>query len=62
MEKTRAAAKATADCVCSNPWKALGIAAAVGFVLCLLATRFGHPVISRFLFFTYRLPLFFNWW
>jgi ElaB/YqjD/DUF883 family membrane-anchored ribosome-binding protein len=46
MERTRAAAKATADCVCSNPWKALGIAAGVGFVLCLLETSFGHPVIE----------------
>ena len=46
MEKTRAAVKATADCVCSNPWKAVGIAAAVGFVLCLLATRLGQSVIE----------------
>ena len=46
MEKTRAAAKATADYMRVNPWKAMGIAAAVGFVLCLLATRFGQPVIE----------------
>jgi ElaB/YqjD/DUF883 family membrane-anchored ribosome-binding protein len=46
MAKTRAAANATADFVRANPWKALGIAAGAGFVLCLLATRFGRPVIE----------------
>ncbi len=39
MAKTRAAAKATEDYVRANPWKAMGIAAGVGFILCLLATR-----------------------
>ena len=39
MAKTRAAAKCTEDYVRDNPWKALGIAAAAGFVLCILATR-----------------------
>lgn len=37
--RTRAAAKATDDYVRANPWKAVGIAAAVGFVLGILATR-----------------------
>jgi ElaB/YqjD/DUF883 family membrane-anchored ribosome-binding protein len=46
MAKTRAAAKATEDYVRTNPWKAVGIAAGVGFVLCLLATRFGQSVIE----------------
>ena len=46
MAKTRAAAKATGDYMRANPWKTLGIAAGVGFVLCLLATRFGNPVIK----------------
>jgi len=44
--KTKAAAKATEDYVRANPWKAVGIAAAVGFVLCLLATRLGQSVIE----------------
>jgi ElaB/YqjD/DUF883 family membrane-anchored ribosome-binding protein len=39
MAKTNAAAKATEDYVRANPWKAMGIAAGAGFVLCLLATR-----------------------
>ena len=30
---------ATEDYVRDNPWKAMGIAAAAGFVLCILATR-----------------------
>ena len=46
MAKTKAAAKATEDYVRANPWKAVGIAAAVGFVLCLLATRLGQSVIE----------------
>ena len=46
MGKTKAAAKATEDYVRANPWKAVGIAAAVGFVLCLLATRLGQSVIE----------------
>ena len=46
MAKTRAAAKATEDYLRANPWKAVGIAAGAGFVLCLLATRFGQPVIE----------------
>ena len=37
--KTRVAAKSTEDYVRDNPWKAIGIAAAAGFVLCILATR-----------------------
>ena len=39
MVKTRAAAKSTEDYVRDNPWKAIGIAAAAGFVLCILAAR-----------------------
>ena len=46
MAKTRAAAKATEDYVRANPWKAVGIAAGAGFVLCLLATRLGQSVIE----------------
>ena len=46
MAKTRAAAKAAEDYVRINPWKAVGIAAGVGFVLCLLATRFGQSAIE----------------
>ena len=37
--KTKAATKSTEDYVRDNPWKAIGIAAAAGFVLCILATR-----------------------
>jgi ElaB/YqjD/DUF883 family membrane-anchored ribosome-binding protein len=39
MAKTKAAAKATDDYVRANPWKAVGISAAVGFVLGILAAR-----------------------
>jgi len=39
MAKTKAAAKATEDYVRANPWKAMGITAAVGFVLGILAAR-----------------------
>jgi ElaB/YqjD/DUF883 family membrane-anchored ribosome-binding protein len=39
MAKTKAAAKATEDYVRANPWKAVGIAAAVGLILGLLAAR-----------------------
>ena len=39
MAKTRAAAKATEDYVRANPWKAVGIAAAAGLVLGILAAR-----------------------
>ena len=46
MAKTKATAKAAEDYVRSNPWKAVGIAAGVGFVLCLLATRFGQSAIE----------------
>jgi len=46
MAKTRAAARATKDYMRANPWKAVGIAAVAGFVLCLLATRFGQSVIE----------------
>jgi len=38
-EESLKAAKATEDYVRANPWKAMGIAAGAGFVLCLLATR-----------------------
>ena len=37
--KTKAVAKCTEDYVRDNPWKALGIAAAAGFILCILARR-----------------------
>jgi ElaB/YqjD/DUF883 family membrane-anchored ribosome-binding protein len=46
MAKTRAAVRCADDYVRTNPWKAVGIAAGVGFVLCLLATRFGQSVIE----------------
>ena len=46
MAKSRAAARATEDYVRANPWKAVGIAAGAGFVLCLLATRLGLSVIE----------------
>ena len=39
MAKTRAAAKATEDYVRANPWQAIVIAAAAGFVLGILARR-----------------------
>ena len=39
MAKTKAAAKATEDYLRDNPWKTIGIAAAAGFVLGILATR-----------------------
>ena len=39
MAKTKAAAKATDDYVRGNPWMAVGIAVAVGFVLGILAAR-----------------------
>jgi ElaB/YqjD/DUF883 family membrane-anchored ribosome-binding protein len=41
MAKTKAVAKAADDLARANPWKALGIVAAAGFVLGLLAARFG---------------------
>jgi len=37
--KTKAVAKCTEDYVRDNPWKAIGIAAAAGFVLRILLTR-----------------------
>ena len=46
MAKTRAVAKATEDYVRINPWKAVGIAAGAGFVLCLLATLLRQPIIE----------------
>ena len=46
MVKTKAVAKATEDYVRDNPWTSVGIAAAAGLVLCLLATRFGQSVIE----------------
>ncbi len=39
MAKTKAVAKATEDYLRDNPWKVVGIAAAAGFVLGILATR-----------------------
>jgi ElaB/YqjD/DUF883 family membrane-anchored ribosome-binding protein len=39
MAKTKAAAKGADDHVRTNPWMAVGIAAAVGFVLGILAAR-----------------------
>jgi ElaB/YqjD/DUF883 family membrane-anchored ribosome-binding protein len=39
VEKGKAAARATDDYVHDNPWKAVGIAAAVGFVLGLIVNR-----------------------
>ncbi len=39
MAKTKAAAKATEDYVRANPWKAVGIAVAVGLFLGILAAR-----------------------
>ena len=39
MVKTKAVAKATEDYVKDNPWTSVGIAAAAGFVLFILATR-----------------------
>ncbi len=39
MSKTKAAARATEDYVRANPWKAMGITAAAGFVLGILAAR-----------------------
>ena len=39
MAKTKAAAEATEEYVRSNPWKSLGIAAAAGLLLGILAAR-----------------------
>jgi len=39
MAKTKDAAKATEDYVRANPWKAVGITAAVGLVLGILVAR-----------------------
>jgi ElaB/YqjD/DUF883 family membrane-anchored ribosome-binding protein len=39
MAKTKAAAKATEDYVRANPWKGVGITAAIGFVLGVLVAR-----------------------
>ena len=39
MAKAKAAAKAADDYVRAHPWQAAGIAAAVGFVLAVLAVR-----------------------
>jgi ElaB/YqjD/DUF883 family membrane-anchored ribosome-binding protein len=39
VEKTKAAARATDDYVHENPWKAVGVAAGVGFLLGLLVNR-----------------------
>ena len=47
MAKARAAAKAADDYMRANPWKAVGISAAVGFVLGILAARLGLTVKRR---------------
>lgn len=39
MAKAKAAAKATEDYVRANPWRAVGITAAVGFILGILVAR-----------------------
>ncbi|NTV11130.1 MAG: DUF883 domain-containing protein [Zoogloea sp.] len=39
VEKTKAAARATDDYVHDNPWKAIGIAAGVGFLIGLVVNR-----------------------
>jgi len=39
MAKAKAAAKEAEDYVRANPWKAVGITAAVGFVLGILVSR-----------------------
>ncbi|MBS0347517.1 MAG: DUF883 domain-containing protein [Proteobacteria bacterium] len=39
VQKTKAAARATDDYVHDNPWKAVGVAAGVGFLLGLLVNR-----------------------
>ena len=39
MARTKAAAEATEEYVRANPWKALGIAAAVGLIFGILAAR-----------------------
>ena len=39
LEKTKEAAKATDEYVHDNPWKAVGIAAAAGFVVGILISR-----------------------
>lgn len=39
VEKSKAAARATDDYVHDHPWRAVGIAAAVGFVLGLIVNR-----------------------
>ena len=39
VEKTKVAAKATDDYVQENPWKAVGIGAAVGLVIGILISR-----------------------
>jgi ElaB/YqjD/DUF883 family membrane-anchored ribosome-binding protein len=39
LEKTKQAAKATDEYVHENPWQAVGIAAAAGFLLGLLISR-----------------------
>ena len=41
MARTKAVAMAADDLVRANPWKALGIVAAAGLVLGILAARFG---------------------
>lgn len=39
IEKSKAAARVTDDYVHDNPWRAVGIAAAVGFLLGLIVNR-----------------------
>ena len=47
VEKTKAAARATDDYVHENPWKAVGVAAGVGFLLGLLPRRRASANPSR---------------
>lgn len=39
VEKTKAVARATDDYVHENPWKSIGVAAGVGFLLGLIVNR-----------------------
>lgn len=39
LQKTKAAARATDDYVHDNPWKSVGVAAGLGFLLGLLVNR-----------------------
>jgi ElaB/YqjD/DUF883 family membrane-anchored ribosome-binding protein len=45
LEKTKGAAKAAEDYVRANPWQAMGITAAVGFILGILVVRRQRMII-----------------